>query len=305
MRPDPRLPLQRLIVLAALCFAFAAPGLSAGAQPAPPAPPPASIPPGLTDQPCPSGSIGRPAALLAFAKAAVTEGPIDPAVMKAYASVAAEQAKTEELRVKNDWADLCLYRTANAQLLAGGGAKVVYLGDSITELWQAADPEMFTGSVADRGISGQTSGQALLRFYPDVVALHPKVVHVMIGTNDIAGNNGPSRPEDLEDNILAMVEIARANRIRVVLASIPPAASFSWRPEIHPTEQILAMNRWLSELARREGLVYVDYYSALAAPGGGMREGLSRDGVHPLIRGYDLMKPLALEAVAKALREAR
>ena len=301
MHPDLLSPMRRLIALAAVAVTLAAPAFVAGAQTAPPAPP---TPLGLTDQPCPAGSIGRSAALLAFAKSAVTEGPIDPAAMKAYAAVAAEQAKADALQVKNDWADLCLYRTANEELLAAGGARMVFLGDSITELWQAADPELFSHGVVDRGISGQTSGQALLRFYPDVVALHPKVVHLMIGTNDIAGNNGPSRPEDLQNNIRAMVELAKANHIRVVLASIPPAAAFPWRPEIHPTEQILAMNRWLSELARREGLIYIDYYSALAAPGGGMREGLSRDGVHPLIKGYALMKPLAQEAVDKALREA-
>ena len=300
MRPDLLSPMRWLIALAAVAVTLATPSLAA-AQTAPPAPP---APLGLTDQPCPAGSSGRPEALMAFARAAVSDGPIDPAVIKAYAEGAAERAKADALQVKNDWADVCLYRAAN-DALAAGGARVVFLGDSITELWQAADPELFSHGVVDRGISGQTSGQALLRFYPDVVALRPKVVHIMIGTNDIAGNNGPSRPEDLQNNIRAMVEIAKANHIRVVLASIPPAAAFTWRPEIHPTEQILAMNHWLSELARREGLIYLDYYAALAAPGGGMREGLSRDGVHPLIKGYALMKPLAQEAVDKALREAR
>ncbi len=286
---------------------LAGPGFGAAQPPTAPSEPAAATPvaEGLTAQPCAAGSSGRSDVELAFARASVADGPIDPAVLKPFAEGAAERARAEALRRRTDWPDLCRYRAQNQALEAAGGARVVFLGDSITELWQAADPALFTAGVVDRGVSGQTSGQALLRFYDDVVALHPKVVHLLIGTNDIAGNNGPSRPEDLQNNIRAMVELARANNIQIVLASITPAAAFSWRPAVRPAGPIAAMNRWLSGLAAREGLIYVDYASVLAGPDGGMRDGLSRDGVHPLIRGYALMKPLALEAIAKALRAAR
>jgi len=284
-----------VVAIAALSAGSEATGAISGA---------ATPPPGLSDQPCPDGSEGRSEPMQALARALVADGPIDPAVLKAYSDGALERAKADEARTKDDWADLCLYRGANDALAAKGGARVVFLGDSITELWQAADPELFTDGTVDRGISGQTSGQALLRFFPDVVALHPKVVHLLIGTNDIAGNNGPSRPEDLQNNIRAMIEIAKANHIRVILASITPAASFPWRPDIHPTDQILAMNHWLYDLARREGLIYIDYYAVLAAPNGAMRDGFSRDGVHPLVNGYALMKPLALDAIRRSLRQA-
>jgi lysophospholipase L1-like esterase len=203
------------------------------------------------------------------------------------------------VRAKDDWADLCRYRTANAAL--SQGADGVFLGDSITELWQAADPDLFTHGIVNRGVSGQTSGQALLRFYPDVVALHPRVVHILIGTNDVAGNNGPSRLDDVENNIRAMVDIAKAHHIKVILGSVPPATSFFWRPQVVPTPKILAINQWMRAFANSEGLTYLDYYTALAAPGGGIRGGLSRDGVHPLKSGYAIMTPLASAALKKAL----
>ena len=179
--------------------------------------------------------------------------------------------------------------------------KVVFFGNSITELWQAADPSLFTGGTVDRGISGQTSGQGLVRFYADVVALHPKVVHILVGTNDIAGNNGPNRPEDFKNNISAMVDIAKANHIQVILASITPAGVIPWRSEINASARIVELNAWIAAYAKARGLVYVDYHRALAGPDGAMKPGFSRDGVHPLRSGYALMTPLAKAAVAKAL----
>jgi lysophospholipase L1-like esterase len=279
----------------ALAELLAGPTLAAAPTPAAP---PAIV--GMVDQPCVPGTSGRSPTMEVFARAVVQDGPMNPAAMKAYAREAAENTRADEVRAKNDWADLCRYRAANAAL--SGGVKVVFIGNSITELWRAADPDLFTNGVVDRGISGQTSGQTLLRFYPDVVALHPRVVHIMVGTNDIAGNNGPNRAEDLENNVRALVDIAKANHIAVVLASITPAASFSWRKELHPTPQIKALNRWIADFARREGLTYVDYYSALVGSDGGMRKGGSRDGVHPLVSSYRLMRPLAEAAIAKAMR---
>ena len=260
---------------------------------------------GLVDQPCPAGAVGRTALEERFARAMVADGPLDPAALKAFVASAADRARADEARSRNDWADLCLYRAANDALAASGGAKVVFLGDSITELWQVADPDLFTGGVVDRGVSGQTSGQALLRFYSDVAALHPKAAHLLIGVNDIAANNGPSRAEDLKNNIRAMADIAQANHIQLIIGSITPAAMFPWRRGIQPAPQIVALNRWLQDFAQARGLIYVDYYSALAAPDGGMKDGFSRDGVHPLAKGYALMRPLARAAIEKALAAAR
>ncbi len=290
-------------VLAALALAIGAP-VAGHAQTS--APPPPSSPPavGMVQQPCAPGASGRSPAMETFARAMVQDGPIDPTAMRGYAREAAENGKADEVRLKNDWADLCRYRAAN-EALKPGEAKVVFIGNSITELWRAADPELFTNGVVDRGVSGQTSGQTLLRFYPDVVALHPRVVHIMVGTNDVAGNNGPSRPEDLKNNVRAMVDIAKAHHIAVILASITPASSFSWRKELHPAAQIVALNAWLSDFARQEGLTYADYYRVLVGPDGGMMPGKSRDGVHPLVSGYALMKPLAQAAIAKSMAASK
>ena len=262
---------------------------------------PASQPVGMVDQPCPAGSQGRTDVEQAFANTVVTDGPMDPKVLLAYANTASQRAKADELRAKTDWADLCRYSAANAGAARTRGVKVVFFGNSITELWQAADPALFTGGVVDRGISGETSGQGLVRFYPDVVALHPKVVHILVGTNDIAGNNGPNRPEDFKNNIRAMVDIAKANHVQVILASITPAGVIPWRKEINASARILELNAWMSAYAKANGVIYVDYHRVLAGPDGAMKPGLSRDGVHPLRSGYALMTPLAKAAVAKAL----
>lgn len=260
---------------------------------------------GMVDQPCPPGSHGRSEAELAFAQTVVADGPMDPQVLAAYAKGAAERAKADAAQAKNDWPDLCRYSQADAEAITAGGTKVVFLGNSITELWQAADPALFTNGVVDRGISGQTTGQALLRFYADVVALHPIAAHLLVGTNDVAGNNGPNRPEDFKNNVRAMVDIAQANHIQVILGSITPAGAFPWRREIKPVDRIRELNAWLAAYAKARGLIYVDYYTALAGPDGAMKPGVSRDGVHPTRKGYALMKPLTEAAMAEALGTRR
>ena len=156
----------------------------------------------------------------------------------------------------------------------------------------------------DRGISGQTTSQIVLRFHADVVALHPRAVHILAGVNDVAGNNGPNRPEDFKNNIRAMVEMAKANRIKVILASITPAGVISWRKEINAAPRIVELNAWLAAYAKAQGAVYVNYHEALAGPDGAMKPGISRDGVHPSVVGYRLMAPLAKAAMAKALAAA-
>ncbi|WP_304191807.1 GDSL-type esterase/lipase family protein [Phenylobacterium aquaticum] len=277
-----------------LALAFSALGLIPSARAAEATPP---GPIGMVDQPCLAGAYGRSPEMLAFAVAAVADGPVDGKAMAALAKDAPERARLDAWREKNDWADLCRYRLDNAEVLKAGPVRVVFLGDSITELWRAADPAFFSGGVVNRGISGQTSGQLLIRFEQDVVALHPKAVHILIGTNDVAGNNGPERPEDLKNNLRAMVAIARTNHIRVILGAIPPAGTFSWRPALHPAAQIVELNTWIAAYAKAQGLALVDYHMALAGPDGAMKPGVSRDGVHPLKSGYALMKPLAEKAI--------
>lgn len=191
-----------------------------------------------------------------------------------------------------DWADLCRYRAANTALTRP--PRVVLMGDSITDFWREGDPALFAGgAVADRGISGQTTPQMLVRFWPDVIALHPRVVQILAGTNDIAGNTGPTTEQDFKDNIMAMVELAQAHHIRVLLGSIPPAVSFWWAsPRYRPAAQIRRLNGWLRGYAGAHGLGFIDYYARLSTPAGALRPELSNDGVHPNQAGYKVMTRL-------------
>ena len=220
---------------------------------------------------------------------------IAPAVMAKFSAWQAAQAKHE----KQDWPNLCRYRDQNATILrAGVHPDVVFLGDSITEFWRFAQPDLFGDKLVDRGISGQTTPQILLRFYADVVALHPRVVHIMAGTNDIAGNTGPTTDDQIFDNIRAMIDIAGVNHIKVVLASITPATNGPARP----AARILALNARLRELARQRGAIYVDYHAALSDGRDGISAALANDGLHPNRDGYAVMRPLTERALAEALR---
>ena len=197
-----------------------------------------------------------------------------------------------------------MYRADNVRLVAGPAAarQVVFMGDSITQGWGLADPAFFGPGHVNRGISGQTTPQMLARFQADVVTLRPRVVHIMAGTNDVAGNTGPTSVQDIRNNIVAMVTLAKAGGAKVVLASIPPAASFNWAPALKPADQIREMNAWLKAYAREQGLTYVDYYAAMATPDGAMKPELTFDGVHPDAAGYRVMRPLAEAALRQALR---
>ena len=199
----------------------------------------------------------------------------------------------------SDWAALCKYQATDRAI---DHPLAVLIGDSITEFWLPTAPALFADGIVDRGISGQTSPQMLVRFYQDVVRLHPRVVHIMCGTNDVAGNTGPTSADEYANAVVAMVDLARANGIAVVIGSIPPAGAFGWRPDYHPAAQISALNAWLHALADQRGLVYADYYSALATPEGAMKPGLSGDGVHPNAAGYAVMEPIARAAIAEAAR---
>jgi lysophospholipase L1-like esterase len=201
-------------------------------------------------------------------------------------------ARAASAQRARDWADLCRYRAADAALIRP--PRVVLLGDSITDFWRQGDPALFaSGAVADRGISGQTSPQMLVRFWPDVIALHPRVVQILAGTNDIAGNTGPTTERDFKDNIRAMVELAQAHHIRVLLGSMPPAVSFWWAsPDYRPAREIRRLNGWLRRYARANGLGFIDYYAHLSTPSGAFRTDLSNDGVHPNEAGYKVMTGL-------------
>jgi lysophospholipase L1-like esterase len=202
----------------------------------------------------------------------------------------------------NDWAYLCRYRDENQALAVGPRPRIVLMGDSITENWKPRDPGLFVKGVVDRGIGGQTTPQMLLRFHQDVIALRPRAVHIMAGTNDIAANTGPTSDGQFRDNISAMVELARAHGIMVILASIPPARAFPHRPELHPATRIRVWNTWLREYARAERLVFVDYHTALADAEGGMRREFTADGVHPTHAGYQPMDALLRRAMAEVER---
>jgi len=203
-----------------------------------------------------------------------------------------------------DWPNLQRYRQANDSLRAPAAneRRVVFMGNSITDSWAKFFPQMFPGKpYVGRGISGQTTPQMLVRFRQDVIALKPAVVVILAGTNDIAGNTGPSTLEMIEDNLMSMTELARANGIRVVLSSVLPVFDYPWKRGLEPAPKIVALNAWIKSYAARVGAVYLDYHSAMADERQGLRADLTTDGVHPNEAGYRIMAPLAERAIAQAL----
>jgi lysophospholipase L1-like esterase len=224
-----------------------------------------------------------------------------------YDVTAPTQQDPREARLHNDWAYLARFREENARLgpPKPGEQRVVFLGNSITEGWHQYFATMFPGKpYVGRGIGGQTTPQMLVRFRQDVIALSPAVVVILAGTNDIAGNTGPSTLGMIEDNLASMTELAQASGIRVVLSSVLPVYDYPWRPGLMPAQTIAELNAWMKRYAADHHAVYLDYYSAMVDGRGGMREGLSSDGVHPNEAGYRIMAPLAEQAIALALRQA-
>jgi len=201
-----------------------------------------------------------------------------------------------------DWPALSRYAPDNAKL--NGPATVVFMGDSITDAWVKRSPKFFADNPGyiDRGISGQTTPQMLIRFRPDVIALKPKVVVILAGTNDIAGNTGPMTLEMIEDNLESMAELAKANGIQVVLSSVMPVCDYI-RPqtERRPPEKIIALNEWIKDYCHKNKLVYLDYYSAMIDDQKMLKKEITYDGLHPNEAGYAVMEPLAEKAVAAAL----
>lgn len=203
-----------------------------------------------------------------------------------------------------DWANLTRFKEDNAKIGMPRTCddRVVFMGNSITQGWIEKVPKFFENRpYINRGISGQTTPQMLVRFRQDVINLYPKVVVILAGTNDIAGNTGPSTLEMIEDNIHSMTEIAQSNGIQVVLCSVLPAFEYKWRPGREPAEKIVELNRRIKKYAETHGAVYCDYFSAMADERNGLPESLSGDGVHPNPEGYALMAPIAETAIARAL----
>jgi len=205
----------------------------------------------------------------------------------------------------DDYGQLQRFREANAALAppAAGEKRVVFFGDSITDFWKLGD--YFPGEpYINRGIGGQTTSQLLVRFRQDVIELHPAVVVILAGTNDIAGNTGPMRNEDIEANYASMAELARAHRIRMVFSSVMPVHNYTERSKDmfaqRSPARILALNAWLKDYCQKNGLVYLDYFSAMVDDKGMLKKDLAEDGLHPNDAGYKIMAPLAEKAIAAA-----
>jgi lysophospholipase L1-like esterase len=208
----------------------------------------------------------------------------------------------------DDFGQLSRYRDANAALAkpAAGENRVVFFGDSITDGWKLAD--YFPGKpYINRGIGGQTTPQMLVRFREDVIDLHPKVVVILAGTNDIAGNTGPMRNEDIEANLASMADVARQHGIRVVVSSVLPVHNYTGDAKSffaqRPMARILALNEWLKGYCEGSGDLYLDYFSAMVDDKGLLKKDLADDGLHPNVAGYKIMVPLAEAAIARAEKQ--
>jgi lysophospholipase L1-like esterase len=220
-------------------------------------------------------------------------------------------------KILHDWPNLTRYAEANATLAAPAKfeLRVVFMGDSITDAW--VSPEFggfFPGKpYVDRGISGQTTPQMLIRFRPDVIALQPKIVVILAGTNDIAGNTGPMTVGQIEANLVSMAELAKTNKIRVVLASVLPVSNYGHDRQGNPLdmrinrppEKILELNAWIKKYSTANGHTYLDYFSAMVDPQGLLQQDLSDDGLHPNAKGYAMMTPLAEQAIRAAVKKKR
>lgn len=205
-----------------------------------------------------------------------------------------------------DWPNLSKYQEENAKLkpVAPGEKRIVLMGDSITEFWSTTDSEYFIGKpYLNRGISGQTTPQMLLRFRADVIDLKPSAVVILAGINDIAGNTGPVTLQMITNNIFSMVELAHANHIKVILCSVLPAYDFPWKPNQNPAQKVVDLNKMIKNYADAKGIMYIDYFSAMRDERDGLKSAYSGDGVHPNKLGYQIMAPLAEKAIKEVLVE--
>lgn len=249
--------------------------------------------------------------------ASITTASQSPASNQVAQDCAELKETVDRLQARlRDWPELNRYRDANTKTVPPPKAevRVVFMGDSITDLWGRNAGGFFPGKpYINRGISGQTTPQMLVRFRPDVIALRPKIVVILAGTNDIAGNTGPMTLAMTDDNLAAMAELARAHGIRVVLASLLPVSDYGHnregkpikQTERRPPSQIKTLNEWIKRYAGENGFGYLDYFSAMVDERGMLKKELSDDGLHPNAAGYDVMKPLAEQAIAAALKRKR
>ena len=199
-----------------------------------------------------------------------------------------------------DWANLSKYREANAKLALTSSSenRIVFMGNSITEDWKTFHPEFFLGKpYINRGISSQTTPQMLLRFRADVINLNPELVIILAGTNDIAGNTGPSSIEMIAHNIISMAELAMINDIKIILCSVLPVYDYTWKPGLNPVGKISALNEIIRDYAQNNGITYLDYYSSMVDNRKGLIELYTYDGVHPNKLGYTIMESLLETAI--------
>lgn len=216
----------------------------------------------------------------------------------------ARAAARTDPEIKDDWPWIARYSEENRKIQdSDTPVRIVFMGDSLTENWKKLDPSFFREGRICRGISGQTTPQMVLRMASDVVALKPKLVHILAGTNDIAGNTGPMTNEMTMANIRAMAAIARDAGIGVILGAVPPAAAFPWRPEVRPAATIIALNQLLKGFAQEKGFGWIDYHAAFDDGNGGMVSGYARDGVHPVLAGYKIMEGLAVPTITRLLKK--
>jgi lysophospholipase L1-like esterase len=238
------------------------------------------------------------ASLAGAQTAPATDAPLDPAKLKTDLDRAT--------RILRDWPNLNRYRADNAKVNppAAGEQRVVFMGDSITDGWGKRYGKFFPGKpYINRGISGQTTPQMLIRFRPDVIALEPKAVVILAGTNDIAGNTGPATLESIEDNIAAMTELAQAHGIKVVLSAVMPTCDYIRnQSDLRPNSRIVELNRWIQDYAAAHRVIYLDYFTPMLDDKGALKQELTYDGLHPNDAGYELMMPLAQKAIDSALK---
>ena len=209
-----------------------------------------------------------------------------------------------DAQANTDWPNLQKFAKANAELPppAANEKRVVFMGNSIFEAWAPLFAQQFPGKpYIGRGISGQTTPQMLIRFRQDVIALKPAVVVILAGTNDIAGNTGPSTLEMIEDNLASMSELAQANGIRVVMCSVLPVFDYPWKPGLTPAPKIVALNAWIKNYATAHKAMYADFHTAMADERQGLPKELASDGVHPTAAGYRIMVPIVERAITAAL----
>jgi len=200
-----------------------------------------------------------------------------------------------------DWANLNKFKRDNMEI-KNKNNRVVFMGNSITEAWENMHPEFFEMNLfVNRGISGQTTPQMLLRFRQDVIELKPELVVILAGINDIAENTGPITQDEILNNIISMVELARANKIKVLLCSVLPANRFQWRPSIKPADKVIELNKKILDYATKSNLNYVNYYNEMVDDQKGLKYELGEDGVHPNAKGYDIMEAILLKEISQVL----